>query len=884
MKYKFKTYRLPWISIHNVVFFMCFCLACPLWGQADKKKILTVEDYKNWHTLVPEKISSNGKWASYGLDYDKGEDTLVVENILKKKKHILPNAFFSDYSEDGNWVFSRTHDNKFWMANLRNGEEKLVAHVTWYMCSPNSQTVAYLQQQPQSEKPQLIVEGLDNRTVMKYSNVTEFKYNASGDFIAFVQEEKDAQKVMVLELNSKKATTIQSNKDGAFNNITWTDTGIGLAFFEGAGTNNTRLHFFENATDPTKHKIFDPHSEEIYIINDRRPTLLFSADGTKLFFYVKLKKMETPTSSVEPVAEVEIWNTKDQLLYPGYGYSKESFHNPSMMVTWQPKKDDWKFIGDSIHSSTLFGTDAIYAYAYSLKDHSISYEESEPLSTIDVYDIETGMHTPVVEKPHGFEFQMSPSGRYLAYFKDENWWVYDSKKDKHTNITVNLKAEFSNSKTSRSLPPPSYGNPGWSTDEKEILLYDEYDIWAITPDGKKAEKITQGKESSTIYRLYRLADGRFEYPKFEAQYAKLFNLRESVFITARNPRNESTGYFNYSSKKGLEEIAFKDSYIKDLRASKNRQQLVYSEERYDIPPKLMYRDIKNAKPLEIRQSNPKHFKYKWGHSELVSYTTPNGDSLKGALFYPADFDPQQKYPMITFCYEQLSDDLHHYHNPTQHNSIGFSVSNYTTEGYFVFYPDIVYKIGDPGISATECVTAGVRKVVEYPFIDKQKLGLYGHSFGGYESMFILTQTDLFATVVSGAGASNMLSFYLSMAWIWDRPQYPRFEKGQWRMGDSYFNIPEAYERNSPIHQLQNVKTPFLSWAGKHDSNVNWEQHVEMFVGLRRLSKEHVMLLYPEEGHEMKNSENQIDLTNRIREWFDHYLKDTAAPDWMTRPH
>ena len=151
-------------------------------------------------------------------------------------------------------------------------------------------------------------------------------------------------------------------------------------------------------------------------------------------------------------------------------------------------------------------------------------------------------------------------------------------------------------------------------------------------------------------------------------------------------------------------------------------------------------------------------------------------------------------------------------------------------------------------------------------------------------MFILTQTDMFATVVSGAGASNMLSFYLSMAWIWDRPQYPRFEKGQWRMGDSYFNIPEAYERNSPIHQLQNVKTPFLSWAGKHDSNTNWEQHVEMFVGLRRLKKEHIMLLYPDEGHYLKNAESQVDLTNRIREWFDHYLKGLPTPDWMKHPH
>lgn len=863
---------------------MCFCLTCPLWGQADKKKTLAITDYSLWNTLELQKISSDGKWASYGLYYQKGEDTLIVQNILTKKKHILPNAFISDFSADGNWMFSRTRGNKFWIVNLRKGEEKLVDSITWYRCSPNSQTVAYLKQLPKEAKPQLYIERLDNNTVLKYPNVTTFKYNASGDYIAFIQEGKGDRKVVVLSLISKKITTLHSNKKQSYSHLKWTDSGCGLAFFQGAGTNKTQVHYFKDITKPAKVQSFDPLSNKIYIATDRRPALDFSTDGTKLFFNVKLKKMESSATMDEPLAEVEIWNTKDQLLYPGYGYSKQSFHNPSMMVAWQLKKDDWKFIGDSIHTITLFGTDAKYAYAYSHKDHSLSYQESEPLSNIDVYNIETGVHKSVVEKPHGFEFQMSPSGRYLAYFKDGNWSVYDAKYDIHTNLTKNLKTKFLNSKTSRYLPPPSYGNPGWSTDEKEILLYDEYDIWAITPDGKKVEKITAGKENSTIYRLYRLSESRFEYPKFEAQYAKLFNLKKGVFITARDTNNESTGYFNYSTKKGLEEIVLKDSYIKNLRASKNRQQLVYTEERFNAPPKLMYRDIKNTNSVAIEQSNRHHFKYKWGHSELVYYTTPTGDSLKGALFYPADFDPQKKYPMITFCYELLSNQLHHYQNPTQHNTIGFSVSNYTTQGYFVFYPDIVYKIGDPGISATKCVTAGVRKVGEYPFIDKQKLGLYGHSFGGYESMFMLTQTDMFATIISGAGASNMLSFYLSMAWIWDRPQYPRFEKGQWRMGDSYFNIPEAYERNSPIHQLQNVKTPFLSWAGKLDSNVNWEQHIEMFVGLRRLKKDHVMLLYPEEGHDIKGSENQIDLTNRLQEWFNHHLKDRPAPDWMTNPH
>jgi len=188
------------------------------------------------------------------------------------------------------------------------------------------------------------------------------------------------------------------------------------------------------------------------------------------------------------------------------------------------------------------------------------------------------------------------------------------------------------------------------------------------------------------------------------------------------------------------------------------------------------------------------------------------------------------------------------------------------------------------MSALTCITSGVKEVLKAPYIDDNKLGIYGHSFGGYETMFLITQTDMFATAVAGAGASNMLSYYLSMAWLWNRPQYWRFEKQQWRMGDSYFNIPEAYERNSPIHQLNNVSTPLLSWAGKLDTNVNWEQHVEMYLGLRRLKKDHIMLLYPEEGHDIVRPENQVDVTTRINEWFDYYLKGSPQPKWMRDTH
>jgi len=240
--------------------------------------------------------------------------------------------------------------------------------------------------------------------------------------------------------------------------------------------------------------------------------------------------------------------------------------------------------------------------------------------------------------------------------------------------------------------------------------------------------------------------------------------------------------------------------------------------------------------------------------------------------------------MITFYYETLSNRVHHYQNPSYFNSGGPNVSNFTTQGYFVFYPDIVFEIPDPGISAVNCILAGVNNMLKLPYIDKDRLGVFGHSFGGYETLFLITQTDMFATAVAAAGAGNMRSYYLSMAWLWNRPQSWRFEKQQWRMGDTYFNIPEAYERNSPINYVQNVITPLLSWAGKKDTNVNWEQHLEFFIAMRKLKKEHIMVLYENEGHSLMNPDNQIDMTNKLFDWYNYYLKGFSPAAWMTHTH
>ena len=156
----------------------------------------------------------------------------------------------------------------------------------------------------------------------------------------------------------------------------------------------------------------------------------------------------------------------------------------------------------------------------------------------------------------------------------------------------------------------------------------------------------------------------------------------------------------------------------------------------------------------------------------------------------------------------------------------------------------------------------------------------GHSFGGYETNFIITQTDIFATAISGGSISDLTSFYLNVGWALSISDMARFQSQQWRIGKTPFEDPTLYAKNSPVANVSTVHTPLLLWSGKEDWHTNWHQTVEFYMALRRLKKPGVMLLYPEEQHVLTKSYNQKFHSLRVAEWFDYYLKDDHSSNWI----
>jgi dipeptidyl aminopeptidase/acylaminoacyl peptidase len=235
--------------------------------------------------------------------------------------------------------------------------------------------------------------------------------------------------------------------------------------------------------------------------------------------------------------------------------------------------------------------------------------------------------------------------------------------------------------------------------------------------------------------------------------------------------------------------------------------------------------------------------------------------------------------MLVYFYEKMSQNHH------QYSSLVYDdrphMSEYASDGYLVLMPDIVYNDGKPGTSALDDVTSAVKKVIDLGYADPARIGLQGHSWGGYESSFIVTQTDMFAAVVTGAPLTNLESMHNILYKQTGGGNAPLIQWGQGRMATVPWDDPEGYASQSPVRFVRNITTPFMILHGTADGAVDWNQGLEFYVAARREGKQVILLSYMDEPHHLAKKENQIDFQRRMKQFFDHYLKDAPAPEWMT---
>jgi dipeptidyl aminopeptidase/acylaminoacyl peptidase len=439
------------------------------------------------------------------------------------------------------------------------------------------------------------------------------------------------------------------------------------------------------------------------------------------------------------------------------------------------------------------------------------------------------------------------------------------------NITKNVKTSFVDRESDFTIKQkPAFGVAGWTKDDAAVLLYDKFDVWEITPDGTHAIRLTDGAEHEVRHRYVRL-DPEEEF----------IDTSKPIYLSLFGIWTKQSGYARLDAgAKQDQHLLCLDKYVGRLMKARNADVFAYTSETFEESPNFYITanaDWTNTK--QVTKTNEFQNKYAWSHSELVEYKNSRGERLQGALYYPAGYEAGRKYPMVVYLYEKLSDNLHHYASLSERQY--YNANAFTSHGYFLLMPDIVFRAREPGVSVADCVSAAVKKVLQKGVIDERKIGVIGHSWGGFDTTFLATHTNIFAAAVAGAPITDLVSNYGNHHWSSGIAETDHIETGQQRMEVPLWEDLPAYIRNSAVFNVQNMTTPLLIEVGDSDGTVFFHQGVELYNIARRAKKEVVLIEYAGEDHPLRKKPDQIDYQRRIFAWFGHYLKGEPAPGWIS---
>jgi dipeptidyl aminopeptidase/acylaminoacyl peptidase len=454
-----------------------------------------------------------------------------------------------------------------------------------------------------------------------------------------------------------------------------------------------------------------------------------------------------------------------------------------------------------------------------------------------------------------YEYDWSPDGKTFAAIAahgdgDSNWYVAE---------LYTLSAENGDLRPVHK-PSLQIAVPRWSPDGKNIafiegLMSDEGsiggDIFAVPAAGGEPRNLTPGVVSSPSWLRWETpskilfaenVDGQAGLATVDlgaGAIAQLWTGADTIAVQAQGGPSLSL------SADGRSSAAIVDSSAH--------------------PPEIWAGAVGDWK--QITHANDA-IRPAWGPTKSLHWV--NGDTrVQGWLMYPTNYDPNKRYPMVVTVHGGPA-----YTERMEWPGLFFQTYALSAHGYFVFFPNprgsygqgekfAAANVKDLGYGDFQDILKGVDEVVRTLPVDNDRVGITGWSYGGYMTMWAVTQTNRFRAAMSGAGLANYQSYYGQNdidGWM---PPY---------FGTTVYDDPVAYARSSPITYIKNVKTPTLMLVGQYDGECPTPQSREFWHALKTLGVETQLVIYPGEGHEFLLAEHRRDVIERMTAWFDHYLK------------
>jgi dipeptidyl aminopeptidase/acylaminoacyl peptidase len=894
--------------------------------------------YDGWKTLSSALVSDDGNWVTYEINPQQGDGWLYICNIVTGQKDSVFCATRAALSPDARYLvyqvkptyaetrkakkdkvkedmmpknnmgirvlqgnnnvinikrvksFSVPESNSLWMAYLleKKPDDKKDTKPQSDSSKVSKTSVPGGKKPPEPKGTDLVVFNPVLNKEYRYTDVTEFVVSKDGKTISYLQVYSDTTKIDKFKVNifdtRKETSALVFEGKGSLKKLNANKTGDKLSFIFTQDTAKTKIYglYLTREIDKAT-KIVDSSNSAMpsgWSVSENG-NISFSDDGTRLFFGTAEKPVKEPEDTLlaDEKYKLDIWSWDDEVLQPMQKKQLDQdlkrtyqavYHFDKGKMFQLANKDlpSVRTIQKSNNNIALGSSDLKY-------QKESSWEGSSP-SDYYIVDVETGARTMVLEKLET-RATISPSGKFLVYWdiKDKVWVSMNVVTGVKKVITSAIKVPLYDELTDTPSEPAPYGIEGWMDDEKHVLIRDRYDIWSTDLTGtENPVNIT-----NSFGRKNNLT---FQYLKLDPE-SDFIGKKELIYFSTFNNDNKEAGF--YTLKAGTvadptKLLMGKYAFGRGLTKAKKTEKLIWQKGTFVESPELYISDMNlgNAKKLSV--TNPQQCNYNWGTVELVEWMSFDRKKLQGLLYKPENFDQSKKYPMIVYFYERSSDGLYSYNPPAPSASIinrTFAVSN----GYLVFVPDIPYIIGYPGQSCYNSIVSGTYALLDkYSFIDKDRLGLDGQSWGGYQIAYLVTQTDLFACAYAGAAVSNMVSAYGGIRWGTGMSRMFQYEHTQSRIGGTLWEKPMLFIENSPIFYVPKINTPLLLMHNDADGAVPWYQSIEFITALRRLEKPAWLLSYNDEDHNLVKRPNRKDISIRKMQFFDHYLKGTPMPYWM----
>ncbi|MDH3497327.1 MAG: prolyl oligopeptidase family serine peptidase [Gemmatimonadota bacterium] len=885
--------------------------------------------YDRWQTIQQERLSRDGRWLAYVLEPEQGDATLVFRATGDTAEHRVPRGREAAFTAAGGFaVFTvrpeyaavrqakrakaKADDlpkDSLGIVDLATGTVRKVERVVSFSVPERGGAwVAYLLERapdatvPDSTTPPdpaaptpkkdaalgrpLVVRDLARGTERRFEDVTAYAFARDGGRLAFATSSRmgEGDGVTVLDLPGGEPRRVLAGR-GAYKALTFAESGTQLAFLtdrDEADRDHPRVALYRwRVGEREAQRVAAAGTPGVptgWTVSEHRVPS-FSRSGSRLFFGTLPWTAPAPEDSTpdDERVTVDVWHWQDAELQPMQLRRLEQARRRSFLAVAQLPSGRVVQLADTLVDALTLpdGDDGPYGLGEADGPYRALISWDFPAYR-DVYavDLETGRRTRLLEGTQA-TLTLSPEGRYAAWFdlRERVAYARHLASGRTLRLTDAVTVPLYDEEHDVPAPAPPYGVAGWTAGDRELLVYDRFDVWALDPEGRRAPRLVTegvGRRDSVRFRVLDLDPERATLPA-----------AAPLLLSAFHEPTKRAGFYrdHVGGGRSPERLLMAEGRFSRPRKAGGADLLLFSRESVAEFPDLWVAGLDLADAQKVSDANPQQAEYRWATVELMRWRSADGTPLEGLLYQPADFDPAQRYPLMVYFYERNSDNLFAHHPPLPHRSV-IRPTFYASRGYLVFVPDIVYREGYPGESALDCVIPGVLEVIRRGSVDPARIGVQGHSWGGYQIAYMVTKTNIFRAAAAGAPVANMTSAYGGIRWESGMSRMFQYERTQSRLGASLWDVPLRYLENSPLFWLDRVETPLLILHNDHDGAVPWYQGIELFTGLRRLGKPSWLINYNGEPHWPLPYPKRRDWNIRMQQYFDHYLLDAPAPRWM----